>query len=221
MFQIEHIIKLCNFFIAFHRLEKRHEAKYRKNAQERNLTGGGSSSAIPLEERGISVWGRVTVTGTPSVCISGEFQAEAGSQPGSPTALPSARRTDSDAHTRTARDRTSPGGVLRLDGAGRGDDKQRPRALPRRVPGSGSSLLLPVWDPGANVQRLPTHRAQPHRVNKSNVHSRQSITPVPIPLPTPAPIPNPPRIRQPEPAFRSPHLGRLHPANSQAFRPFP
>jgi hypothetical protein len=77
MFQIEHIIKLCNFFIAFHRLEKRHEAKYRKNAQERNLTGGGSSSAIPLEERGISVWGRVTVTGTPSVCISGEFQAEA------------------------------------------------------------------------------------------------------------------------------------------------
>jgi hypothetical protein len=54
-------------------------AKYRKNAQERNLTGGGSSSAIllnPLEERGISVWGRVTVTGTPSVCISGGFQAE-------------------------------------------------------------------------------------------------------------------------------------------------
>jgi hypothetical protein len=47
--------------------------------QERNLTGGGSSSAIllnPLEERGISVWGRVTVTGTTSVCISGGFQAE-------------------------------------------------------------------------------------------------------------------------------------------------
>jgi hypothetical protein len=44
------------------------------------LTGGGSSSAIlvnPLEERGISIWGRVTVTGTPSVSISGGFQAEA------------------------------------------------------------------------------------------------------------------------------------------------
>jgi hypothetical protein len=44
------------------------------------LTGGGSSPAIlvnPLEDRGISVWGRVTVTGTPSVSISGGFQAEA------------------------------------------------------------------------------------------------------------------------------------------------
>jgi hypothetical protein len=44
------------------------------------LTGGGSSSAVllnPLEERGISVWGCFTVTGTPSVCISGGFQAEA------------------------------------------------------------------------------------------------------------------------------------------------
>jgi hypothetical protein len=52
---------------------------------------------------------------------------------------------------------------------------------------------------------------------------QRSIIPVPIPPPTPAPIPlpNPLLSRQPEPAVRSPHPGRLHQASSQVFRPFP
>lgn len=49
-------------------------AKYRKYVEQRGLTGGGRSSAAaltPTEERGISVWGRVAVTGTPQVQITG------------------------------------------------------------------------------------------------------------------------------------------------------
>jgi hypothetical protein len=37
MFQIEHIIKLCNFFIAFHRLEKRHEGEVQKKRPRKKL----------------------------------------------------------------------------------------------------------------------------------------------------------------------------------------
>jgi hypothetical protein len=47
------------------------------------------------------------------------------------------------------------------------------------------------------------------------------MIPVPSPLATPAPILNPLLNPKSKPALRSPHLGRLHPANSQALRPFP
>ncbi|KAJ3628539.1 hypothetical protein MTP99_015838 [Tenebrio molitor] len=48
----------------------------------------------------------------------------------SPAALPPSRRTGPNTHTWTTRNRTSPGGILRLDGAGRGaaDNERGPQA---------------------------------------------------------------------------------------------
>ncbi|XP_063931168.1 myb/SANT-like DNA-binding domain-containing protein 4 [Zophobas morio] len=61
-------------------------AKYRKCVVERKRTGGGPASDIkltPLEERGLSVWGRVAVTGSRKVTVCGGLQ-----EPGASSATP-------------------------------------------------------------------------------------------------------------------------------------
>lgn len=52
-------------------------AKYRKIVQSRLETGGGDGEAIkmsPLEDRGLAVWGKVVVTGSPRVPIVAGMQ---------------------------------------------------------------------------------------------------------------------------------------------------
>ncbi|XP_063919402.1 uncharacterized protein LOC135134609 [Zophobas morio] len=52
-------------------------AKYRRILEDKNGTGGGEASAsglTPHEDRGITVWGRVAITGTPKVQLTGGLQ---------------------------------------------------------------------------------------------------------------------------------------------------
>ncbi|KAF5276869.1 hypothetical protein FQA39_LY06420 [Lamprigera yunnana] len=51
--------------------------KYRKLLEKKKRTGGGPLVYIklsPLEDRGLAVWGKVTVAGTPKVVVTGGLQ---------------------------------------------------------------------------------------------------------------------------------------------------